>query len=168
MIELDIHAPSKQWASGDRGKMMRLRQYLLCAAAITGLSLAGCTGANLVPNTASDTATDGKGAKPVPAFTQFTDIPMPSNASLDMDKSIIFGASDAWHGRLVLNAGGSQAQMYDFYEREMPNFGWTKVTVVRADISVMVYDRENRVATIKLTGGSFAGSTVDVTVSPKG
>ncbi|WP_338180028.1 hypothetical protein [Thalassospira tepidiphila] len=93
---------------------------------------------------------------------------MPSNSSLDMDRSIIFGASDAWHGRLVLNAGGSQAQMYDFYEREMPNFGWSKVTVVRADISVLVYDRENRVATIKLTGGSFSGSVVDITVSPKG
>jgi len=50
----------------------------------------------------------------------------------------------------------------------MPNFGWSKVTVVRADISVLVYDRENRVATIKLTGGSFSGSVVDITVSPKG
>lgn len=146
---------------------MRLRQYLICAAAIAGLSLAGCSGTNLVPNTAS--GSDGsKGGQQGPSFTQFTDIPMPSNSSLDMNKSIIFGASDAWHGRLVLNAGGSSAQMYDFYEREMPNFGWSKVTVVRADISVLVYDRENRVATIKLTGGSFAGSTVDITVSPKG
>ncbi|MEQ8287094.1 MAG: hypothetical protein RIG26_16795 [Thalassospira sp.] len=147
--------------------MMRLRQYLICAAAIAGLSLAGCSGTNLVGNTGSPNG-DGKGGQPAPAFTQFTDIPMPSNSSLDMDRSIIFGASDAWHGRLVLNSGGSQAQMYDFYEREMPNFGWSKVTVVRADISVMVYDRENRVATIKLSGGSFAGSVVDVTVSPKG
>lgn len=147
---------------------MRLRQYLLCAAAIAGLSLAGCSGTTLVPNTSSGNSSDGKGGQPIPSFTQFTDIPMPSNSSLDMDKSIIFGASDAWHGRLVLNAGGSPAQMYDFYEREMPNFGWSKVTVVRADISVMVYDRESRVATIKLSGGSFAGSVVDVTVSPKG
>ncbi|WP_240626485.1 MULTISPECIES: hypothetical protein [Thalassospira] len=148
--------------------MMRLRQYLMCAAAIAGLSLAGCSGTNLIPNTSSGSGSDGKGGQPVPSFTQFTDIPMPSNSSLDMDRSIIFGASDAWHGRLVLNSGGTQAQMYDFYEREMPNFGWSKVTVVRADISVMVYDRENRVATIKLSGSSFSGSTVDVTVSPKG
>ncbi|WP_417837494.1 hypothetical protein [Thalassospira tepidiphila] len=147
--------------------MMRLRQYLICAAAFAGLSLAGCSGTNLVPNTGPGSS-EGKGGQPGPSFTQFTDIPMPSNSSLDMDRSIIFGASDAWHGRLVLNAGGSQAQMYDFYEREMPNFGWSKVTVVRADISVLVYDRENRVATIKLTGSSFSGSVVDITVSPKG
>ena len=121
---------------------MRLRQYLMCAAAIAGLSLAGCSGTNLIPNTSSGSGSDGKGGQPVPSFTQFTDIPMPSNSSLDMDRSIIFGASDAWHGR--------------------------KVTVVRADISVMVYDRESRVATIKLSGSSFSGSTVDVTVSPKG
>lgn len=146
---------------------MRLRQYFICAAAIAGLSLAGCTGTNLVPNTGSS-SDGGKSGRPIPSFTQFTDIPMPSNSSLDMDRSIIFGASDAWHGRLVLNSGGSPAQMYDFYEREMPNFGWSKVTVVRSDISVMVYDRESRVATIKLSGGSFAGSTVDITVSPKG
>ena len=146
---------------------MRLRQYLTCAATIAGLALAGCTGTNIVPNTSSSSA-EADGGKPGPSFTQFTDIPMPSNSSLDMNKSIIFGASDAWHGRLVLNAGGSPAQMYDFYEREMPNFGWSKVTVVRADISVLVYDRENRVATIKLTGGSFSGSVVDITVSPKG
>ncbi|MET4734690.1 hypothetical protein ABIE64_003429 [Thalassospira sp. MBR-102] len=149
--------------------MMRLRHSFICAAALASLALAGCSGSNLVPNTSSNNGSDSKGGgQPIPSFTQFTDIPMPSNSSLDMDRSIIFGASDAWHGRLVINAGGTPAQMYDFYEREMPNFGWSKVTVVRADISVMVYDRESRVATIKLQGGSFAGSTVDITVSPKG
>ncbi|OSQ42773.1 hypothetical protein TALK_21190 [Thalassospira alkalitolerans] len=148
---------------------MRLRLSFICAAALASLTLAGCSGsANLIPNTSSGNSSEKGGGQPIPSFTQFTDLPMPSNSSLDMDRSIIFGASDAWHGRLVLSAGGTPAQMYDFYEREMPNFGWSKVTVVRADVSVMVYDRENRVATIKLMGGSFAGSTVDVTVSPKG
>ena len=124
---------------------MRLRHSFICAAALASLALAGCSGSNLVPNTSSNNGSDSKGGgQPIPSFTQFTDIPMPSNSSLDMDRSIIFGASDAWHGRLVINAGGTPAQMYDFYERE------------------------SRVATIKLQGGSFAGSTVDITVSPKG
>jgi hypothetical protein len=136
------------------------------------LALGGCSAmGKLAPNTSQSSSSGGSGkggGSEIPSFTKFTDIPMPSNSTLDLDRSIIFGASDAWTGRLVLNAGGNPAQMYDFYEREMPNFGWSKVTVVRADVSVLVYDRENRVATIKLTGGSFSGSTVDITVSPKG
>ncbi|MDP2698749.1 hypothetical protein [Thalassospira sp.] len=146
----------------------KLRPYIYGVATTLSLVLAGCSGtANLVPNTSEGTASE-KGGAPIPSFTQFTDIPMPSNSSLNLDRSIIFGASDAWTGRLVLDSGGNPTQMYDFYDREMPNFGWSKVTTVRADISVMVYDRQNRVATIKLMANSFRGSTVDITVSPKG
>ncbi len=151
--------------------MITLRHGLYGVALVASLVLGGCDNLSRMATGSSSTTASSQGAKggaSVPSFNKFTDIPMPSNSTLDMDRSIIFGASDAWTGRLVLNSRGSPAQMYDFYEREMPNFGWSKVTVVRADVSVLVYDRESRVATIKLTGGSFSGSTVDITVSPKG
>ncbi|WP_258549291.1 hypothetical protein [Thalassospira profundimaris] len=151
--------------------MITLRHGLYGVALAASLILGGCENLSQMASGSSGTTASSqsaKGGSSVPSFNKFTDIPMPSNSTLDMDRSIIFGASDAWTGRLVLNSGASTAQMYDFYEREMPNFGWSKVTVVRADVSVLVYDRESRVATIKLTGGSFGGSTVDITVSPKG
>ncbi|OSQ37275.1 hypothetical protein TMES_15815 [Thalassospira mesophila] len=152
---------------------MKLRHGIYSVALVASLVLGGCenlshmaSGSSAKATSSQDSSNGGSAASP--SFNKFTDIPMPSNSTVDMDRSIIFGASDAWTGRLALNSRGTPAQMYDFYEREMPNFGWSKVTVVRADVSVLVYDRESRVATIKLTGGSFSGSTVDITVSPKG
>ncbi len=156
----------------EQENMIRLRHGIYSVALVASLVLGGCENLSHMASGSSSTSAsnqdNSKGGSAMPSFNKFTDIPMPSNSTLDMDRSIIFGASDAWTGRLVLNSRGTPAQMYDFYEREMPNFGWSKVTVVRADVSVLVYDRESRVATIKLTPGSFSGSTVDITVSPKG
>lgn len=146
----------------------RVRKWAAIAA--VGL-LSACTQvAELVPNSTAVPKTP-EGNTPgttYPSFAQFTDLPMPSNASLDLERSIVFGSEDAWTGRLVLKAGASPAEMYDFYLREMPNFGWVKVTVVRAGTSILVYDRESRVATIKILDGTLGSAEVDVTVSPKG
>jgi hypothetical protein len=50
----------------------------------------------------------------------------------------------------------------------MPRFGWFPVTTVRAETSVLTYARGGRIATIQVWGRTLAGSTVSMTISPKG
>ena len=87
---------------------------------------------------------------------------------MDLENTWVLGSEENWTGRLVLAADSSPILMYDFYEREMPKFGWAKVTTVRGSMINMVYDRESRVATIRITADGSSSSVVDVLVAPNG
>jgi hypothetical protein len=103
-----------------------------------------------------------------PNFAQFSDVPVPAGADMDLERSLVLGEQDAWIGRLVMAVGTNPGKTFDFYFGEMPRFGWFPVTTVRAETSVLTYSRGGRIATIQVWGRTLAGSTVSMTVSPKG
>ena len=151
----------------------------LTTAGLTALLLAGCVqNATMTGNPGSGGPTqagsggaegDGKPEQgPPPAFTRFSDIPVPESAEMNLDRSVVFGANEKWNGRLVLTTPHSAQSMFDFYKAHMPEFGWSEVTSIRSRTSVLTYRRQSRVATIQIAGGNFQGSQVDFTVSPEG
>jgi hypothetical protein len=136
-------------------------------AAALALTLAGCQFAFPdVPNPFNGTTSTSVSAKDAekrpkdaasqdgetetPRFTQFTDIPIPANAKVDLDNLLVLGTEDGWIGRLALGTAYDMTEMYAFYEREMPRFGWEQITIIRSAISTMTYARGPRVATITL------------------
>lgn len=139
------------------------------------LAVAGCQMSNpFAPPTASTgqpaseaQQTQADPDAPKPTFSQFTDVPIPANAEMDLKKTIILGAEEGWIGRLAINAGHSMGDMYAFYDREMSKFGWTKVTVVRSQISTLTFSRSGRIATITLQPTGSKATEVDFTVSPE-
>jgi hypothetical protein len=139
------------------------------AAAVlaVALTLAACSQTAPVLPTRSDPTQPGQGAGPS-AYGRFSDLPMPEGASMDVARSLILGTDDNWLGRLVLRLSGNVPDAFDFYRREMAAFGWNEVTVVRAETSVMTYERSGRVATIQLAPMSLSGAEASITVSPKG
>lgn len=157
-----------------RPKRTPHRPYRTTALALASLIiLAGCQIPNpLAPITdavsggsnASGSASGGDG--PVSTFNQFSDIPIPTDADLDLDQSLVLGGEDGWIGRVSLDVGYDMTEMYTFYEREMPKFGWQQLTTVRAKISTMTYSRGSRVATITLQSELTGGTYVDFTVAP--
>jgi hypothetical protein len=106
------------------------------------------------------------GETETPRFTQFTDIPIPANAKVDLDNLLVLGTEDGWIGRLALTTGHEMTDMYAFYEREMPRFGWDQITIIRSAISTMTYGRGPRIATITLQPKTTGGSSVNFTVAP--
>lgn len=101
-------------------------------------------------------------------FAQITDVPIPANSRLNIDRSIILGGPETWTGRAELAVPYSSAEMYDFFRREMATFGWSELTSVRADESVLTYRRGVRIATITIVGLSRGGAIVAFTVAPQG
>ncbi|WP_337997979.1 hypothetical protein [Oleispirillum naphthae] len=140
-----------------------LRIIMLGAGLLLGFGLMGCSGQDLA---ASPKSESGATVPPVASFAQFSDIPVPSGASMDMDRSLLLGASEAWTGRLVYSTSTDPAQVFDLYKAEMPKFGWTELTVIRGERSIMSYQRGSRVSTIEIQKSRFYGASVSVTVSP--
>lgn len=142
------------------------RRALGCFAVLVPvLFAAACE--NTEPLTASRSS-ESKGGVAQPSFAQFSDVPVPGGARMDLERSLVLGERDAWIGRLVMSIDSSPSRTYDFYFSEMPRFGWTPVTTVRAGTSVLTYTRGARVATIQISGRTLGGAEISMTVSPKG
>jgi hypothetical protein len=143
--------------------------HALLRVPVIGLSLVlgACPQtAPVTPVTASD-ARSQTGVDQA-SFGAFTDVPVPGSAEMDLDRTLLLGGREAWIGRLVLATPSSPSELFDFYRGEMPKFGWSEITVVRAEVSILTYTRLDRVATVQIKPGRFRGSEVNVTVSPRG
>jgi hypothetical protein len=118
----------------------------------------------------SEPATNDKGLPQTvrPAFAQFQDIPIPEGAKMNMDRSLILGEDNAWIGRLVIESTSSKAQLFDFFKSRTRELGWREITSVRATVSVLSYSKENRIMTITFQSQAVMGTTVSITMSPKG
>jgi hypothetical protein len=99
-------------------------------------------------------------------FTQFDGVPIPANAALNLEESLILGNEGGWIGRLSLEVDYEMADMYGFYTEEMEKFGWEQLTTVRSKITTMTYRLKNRVSTITLVPVGRAKTAVDFTVAP--
>lgn len=136
---------------------MRLRFLLPLLAS---LAPAACSH-SMVPSSTSDA-----GTAPAPSFNQFTDIPVPDGARMDSDRTLLLGNGDNWVGRLVFSVRWQDApEMFDFYKAEMPSYKWQEVSSVRAAISVMTYQRGDRIATIQIEETTL-GVEVILTMGP--
>ena len=133
---------------------------VLVAALVGMTSLAGCSTSPLTPSAKGD------GSEPTsPSFSQFSDVPVPAKATMDVDHSLLLGHGEGWVGRLVYTTWDSQATLYDFHKAEMPAFGWQEITSVRAAISVQTWQRGERIATVQIRDTTF-GAEVILTMAP--
>ncbi len=143
------------------------RRAAVAAAAAGIFALAGCAGIQGPDDGAAAPAAD-KDKGQHAGFAQFSDIAVPPGAKMDVERTLVLGARDAWIGRLAITSGMAATAAYDFVIREMPKFGWAEITSVRSETSVITYTRGDRVATVQIVGRTLGGSQIDVTVSPRG
>jgi hypothetical protein len=148
--------------NGEFGLPLPHRFRVSVAAFILGLSGA-CTGGNMdLP--ATSRASSGVSQ---PEFQPVTDIPIPTDASMDTERSLILSSRDQWTGRVVMKLGDSPSKAFAFYQREMPAFRWVPVMSVQSEISVLTFTREGRAATVQVQGRTVGGSMVIVTIAPR-
>ena len=138
----------------------------LAGALIAIASLAGCGFST--PLTPSSKAPESNMAADQSQAPQFTDIPIPAGARMDLDRSLVLGPRDTWLGRLAFTSSASPNDVFEFYAREMPRLNWTGITAVRAGTSVLSYSRDERIATVQISRTTLGGSEVLLTISPRG
>lgn len=123
--------------------------------------------ANGTPTAAEDSAAAGSTAQ---LMILAKGTALPAGYKVDPSRTMIFGTDERWVGRLTYTAAGSADEVFDFLHREMPNFGWTEISAVRSDNSLITYrsDSTGRLATINIRRGSVIGSTqVEMVVAPQ-
>jgi len=141
--------------------------YLLMVVGIltASLTVTGCTPANMTAKTKGEVSS----GMPPPlqvAAVEFTDIPMPKRREINLSKTMVVGTND-WFGRVTFDTGQSARNMFKFYAQELSNYGWKKITAVRAHTSLMTYERKNRIMTVSITPNHIHGSEVSIIMSPR-
>lgn len=140
----------------------RMTSIALRAAvlSLSALLLAGCGSSTSLPHTQA-----GDPKQPLD-FQLLTDVPIPSGATMDNERSLILGDRDRWTGRVVMKLWKSASEATNFYQQQMPAFGWEPIMAATSGISVMSYVRGDRAATVQVEG-TMMGSAVSVTVGPR-
>jgi hypothetical protein len=139
-----------------------MRKVIVLVIGAAALAIAGCS------SNSGSSGGDSGSQTPAPSFSQFTDLPVPENAHMDVGKTLVLGQGDNWVGRLVFDLRFSGApSVFDFYKSEMPTYKWQEISSVRSDISVMTYRRGDRIATIEIEETTLSlGTEVTITMGP--
>ena len=150
-------------------RRMLLLHKIMSLRAGTALLLAITTGLGGCAETATISTADGKtqvSATTPSAFTQFPEIAVPPNTTINVDQTLIVG-SKPWFGRLALESFTSANRSFDFFLNNMSNLGWERKQAVRGTTNILTYENVEREMTILIMSRTLAGSEITITVSPQ-
>ena len=100
-------------------------------------------------------------------MSRIDDIPFPKKTSLDINNSLILGEGTNWSGQLMLEVPENKIKVFNFYIRNLVDYGWKEQTTIRGEVSVLNYLGPNkRVAIISIAKKGFNSSDVLISVSP--
>lgn len=140
-----------------------MKKAFICLLTCT-LFLAACNREALHPSFKSENTFEDGGMQPMPNFAQFKDIPVPEKATMDLKKTLLFG-NEPPIGKLTFSAPYSQVNLFDFYMQEMSKFGWQEITTIRTENSSLIFSKDDRIASIRLTSTAVTGTEVVFTIS---
>lgn len=79
------------------------------------------------------------------------DLPLPKDADIIKDPTVILGTGDSISGRVVLVSGYTPAENLIFYGNETPSTGWSLVSSKVGEEITLVYTKDGRYATIDIS-----------------
>ena len=99
----------------------------------------------------------------------FNQMPLPKDARISPDKSLILGEGDNWAGRIELSSSMESLEASAFFITEYPKHGWQLISSTKAKLSILVFSSSTRTLTLEITeGGPLAAkSMIVMTVAPK-
>ena len=99
----------------------------------------------------------------------FNQMPLPKDARISPDKSLILGEGDNWAGRIELSSSMEPLEASAFFTTEYPKHGWQLISSTKSKLSILVFTGSTRTLTLEITeGGPLAAkSMIVMTVAPK-
>ena len=121
--------------------------------------LSGCSKGNL--NISNENEIDEN------TLLRVKDMPFIKKTQIDLDRSLILGEGKSWSGQIILSVPKPKPTVFNFYVKNIGQYGWKEQTTIRGEESILNYVGENnRVAIISVREASFNNSEVLISVSP--
>ena len=89
-----------------------------------------------------------------------SDLPLPKDADIIKEPSVVLGTGKAISGRIVLESDYSPAENLIFYGNQTPSTGWTLASSKVGEEIALIYTKDGRYASIDITPKTGLGSFV--------
>ena len=89
-----------------------------------------------------------------------SDLPLPKDADIIKEPSVVLGTGKAISGRIVLESSYSPAENLIFYGNQTPSTGWTLASSKVGEEISLIYTKDGRYASIYITPKTGLGSFV--------
>ena len=99
----------------------------------------------------------------------FNQMPLPKDAHISPERSMILGEGDNWAGRIEINTNMLVLEASSYFTSEYPKFNWTLVSSTKSKSAILVFVNTTRTLTIELTEGSAlsAKTLIIMTIAPR-
>jgi hypothetical protein len=103
-------------------------------------------------------------------FQDFTDVPYPTEMSVEKGKTVVFTRRDVLSGRVSVTGPLTNDELLDYFDRHLPGHGWTPHSEVRTpDETVSTWAKPGKTLTLMVTKPTLSlgvKSRVDIFVAP--
>ena len=89
-----------------------------------------------------------------------SDLPMPKDADIIKEPTVVLGTGKAISGRIVLESSYTPAENLIFYGNQTPSTGWTLASSKVGEEISLIYTKDGRYASIYITPKSGLGSFI--------
>ena len=102
------------------------------------------------------------------SVNQLAGTPLPSNAHIIGENSLIFGDGETWSGRVEATLQLRAEDAVKFFIDQYPSSGWTLLSSARSKVSIIVFASKTRTLTAEISESSGFGSSskLILTVAP--
>lgn len=99
----------------------------------------------------------------------FNQMPLPKDARISPEKSMILGEGDNWAGRIELSSSMSILEVSSYFTAEYPKLNWVLISSTKSKTAVLVFANASRTLTIEVSEGSALSSKsmIVMTVAPR-
>ena len=98
------------------------------------------------------------------------DFPLPSDAEMQMDNTVILGSGDLWAGQIILLSDSSPVELIKFFTESAQSSGWTLGSSTISEMVLLVFNNDERIATVEISKVkkslfSFSKSKVKIAIN---
>jgi hypothetical protein len=140
-------------------KIIKYTIYCILGA-IAFIYLTGCSSGNLNLSSDMENIEDN-------TLLRIKDIPFVKKSKINIEKSLILGEGKSWSGQISLDVPNPKSSVFNFYTKNIDEFGWKEQTTIRGQTSILNYVGDNnRVLMINIKETRFNNSEVLISVAP--
>ena len=99
-------------------------------------------------------------------LSQITDIPIPEDSIIDLEKTLIVGEKSDWMGRVSLISKKKVDDIYNFFLNEMIKFSYEKKSLNKSDTSTLIFENNKKVIFIKISELNLRKTYIEITATP--
>lgn len=150
--------PNSRKHSAQSGIAMNLLKSL---SLLSSIALLGCSSVNLAAPGHVESA-----PPEAPARQLAGDMPLPPGATVRAQDTLVMGTGSRWTGRISLAVPGEPQNAFTFFRDGLPGAGWALASSSFSRLSVLTFNKGDRVATVQIMAANFGGNEVSITVTP--